>query len=827
MAQPPKRSNFEGPELGAQRKVTAGVSEVQILSLKLESVQMEQSRRWSCWGEQLSPPGLAPGPQSLTGVEEPGGLGGGLSRLSPPMMDEGATSIVSWPGERSGAQENTGSSGLEEDLELVLREVGGQIATGKGKDIDGSDMRQRRGGLGGLNGYPSGYGPRSGLGAGFDTGCGLGAQPGIGGVVKPQKLGVSPGFRNRNGLGVGAFPGTATQPGYGNGLGAGAFPGPGTQAGPAAQNGQGPGIGGSVKPQKPGLSSGNGLGAEPSQELEPSQDRALAMAWGPSQCLPESGLGCTLQTEPVNPDPAADPLGPVPKPGPPVFGTGNGAQLGLGGLKPQKPGFGASVRPQKPGFGNSNGLGAQPGSAVPIGYGPGIAEAMKPQKPVYRNALGVGAFPGEGPQPGLGGGLSPPKPGYMPGNGLQLPPGLGGGLKPQKPGYGNGNGLGAQPGYRPPNGYRPGAELGFGGGLKPQKVAIMYYALDHSGGQRWWDPVSGFPGADGFQNGELDPGDTMQGVGEGMSGAGQESAGSLAGYEGAAVVRPNVAAPAPGGNGPYGQLRPELGPGPLGGPEVKRGSNGLMGNGHGTRWLTAPIGWASRSAARGPLLEKQGLHGLCARGPGAAVVAKLAARLPRSRSHPRLARAHSRLGRARASLSLTPPPAPSLPHPPLPGLPPGLSPAPPPPPSALALAELPPLPALPLRPEPLAPWGPGAHVALPDLPPEAWASAPPAAALALQDLPRLPAPAPPPAHLPLPPLPETAVAATPGPVGARGRPPLNAEPPPQPLPPLPARPSPFNLPAPPAPRDPWPLPAFPPPLPLPPPPPHFFLSPPC
>ncbi|KAM9059299.1 glycine-rich extracellular protein 1 [Megaptera novaeangliae] len=117
----------------------------------------------------------------------------------------------------------------------------------------------------------------------------------------------------------------------------------------------------------------------------------------------------------------------------------------------------------------------------------------------------------------------------MPGNGLQLPPGLGGGLKPQKPGYGNGNGLGAQPGpcsggvpprllarpptpgipsdkaggwglksqppppvqngkfpvptpaiqwgpkpqeagYRPPNGYRPGAELGFGGGLKPQKV---------------------------------------------------------------------------------------------------------------------------------------------------------------------------------------------------------------------------------------------------------------------------------------------------------------------------------------------------------------------
>ncbi|XP_029077041.1 translation initiation factor IF-2-like isoform X5 [Monodon monoceros] len=288
-------------------------------------------------------------------------------------------------------------------------------------------------------------------------------------------------------------------------------------------------------------------------------------------------------------------------------------------------------------------------------YGPGIAEAMKPQKPVYRNGLGVGAFPGEGPQPGLGGGLSPPK------------PGLGGGLKPQKPGYGNGNGLGAQPGpcsggvppwllarpptpgipsdkaggwglksqppppvqngkfpvptpaiqwgpkpqeagYQPPNGYRPGAELGFGGGLKPQKVGEPpgphlghELCLPHSFGYRNGGlgagvfpearAQPGFPGTDGFWNG----------------------------YEKAAVVRPNVAAPAPGGNGqagaprgspwpslqpwganlrprygargaypevrsqpgPYGQLRPELGPEPLGGPEVKRGSNGLMGNGYG------------------------------------------------------------------------------------------------------------------------------------------------------------------------------------------------------------------------------------------------------
>ncbi|KAB1251859.1 hypothetical protein Cadr_000030779 [Camelus dromedarius] len=36
-------------------------------------------------------------------------------------------------------------------------------------------------------------------------------------------------------------------------------------------------------------------------------------------------------------------------------------------------------------------------------------------------------------------------------------------------------------------------------------------------------------------------------------------------------------------NGPYGQLRPELGPGPSGGPEVKRGSSGPLGNGYGGR----------------------------------------------------------------------------------------------------------------------------------------------------------------------------------------------------------------------------------------------------
>ncbi|XP_052508351.1 glycine rich extracellular protein 1 [Budorcas taxicolor] len=826
-------------------------------------------------------------------------------------------------------------------------------------------------GLGGSNGYRSGFGNGRGLGAQPGPPAQNGYGAGIGGGAKPQKPGVSPGFRNGNGLGVETLPGAAAQPGYGNALGAGAFPGLGAQLGFGARNGigagafPGAGIGGAVKPQKPGLSAGNGLGAGafpgagaqpgPQGDLPtpfvnlPRLDRRigeragvqvsqLQMALDQVERGPAEVEGGGPEGALQGPSPAgfSSGFGGIGKPQKPGFGTRNGAQPGppaqngygagfggsvqtqkpgfgdgnglgaqpgfVGNMKPQKPGesypglislhgppesepptpcllalrsghglgvglpgaedpegLAAGTKPQKPGFGNGNGLGVQPGPAAPVGYGPGVAEAMKPQKS------------------DLGGSASPLKPGYMLplGHGLQLLPGLGTGLKPQKPGYGNGNGLGAQPGpcsggvlanpptpgipsdkgggwglksqpplpgqdgkfpgHQSPNGYGPGAGLGFGGGLRPQKVGLGY---GNGGLGAGFFPEArqqpGFPGANGFLNGQAAgprgfPWPFLRAWG--------------------AALKPRY-----GVGGTY----PEVGSQP-GGPEVKRGSNGPLGNGFGgctggnpDLWeeqivaLRPPVtsalafDWLECGSARlrlagplretlGHLLEGQGLRELRARGPGAAAVAKLAAPLPRSRSHPRLARArvHSRQGRSRVSLSLTPPPAPSLPHPPLPGLPPGLSPAPPPPPSVLALAELPPLPALPLRPAPPAPWGPGAHVALPELPPEACVPAPPAAALALQDLPRLPAPAPLPAHLPLPPLPEAAAAATPGPVGARGRPPLIAEPPPQPLPPLPARPSPFNLLAPPVPRDSWPLPALPPPLPPPPPPSYFFLSPPC
>ncbi|XP_030894713.1 glycine-rich cell wall structural protein-like isoform X36 [Leptonychotes weddellii] len=354
----------------------------------------------------------------------------------------------------------------------------------------------------------------------------LGLGKGIGGGVKPQK----PGFRG------GVEP---QKPVYGNGLGAGAFPGLGAQPGPVAQDGgQGPGVGEGVKPQKPGFGNGNGMGvgAQPGP--------ATQNGYGP-------GFGGGM------------------KPQKPGFGNGNGlgAQPVLVTQNGYGAGFGGSMKCQKPGFGNGNGLGAQPGPpahkgyragpAVPVGYGPGIGEGGKPQKPVYRNGLGVGAFPGQGAQPG-----------YTPGPGLQLPAG-----------------------YQPLNGYGPGTALGFGGGLKPQKVGFAYgnglragiFPVAHSQPE--------FPGANSFRNGYGDeapvypkaavPGPEANGRAGALSGSSWPSVqpwglalkpgyGTEGEYPG---VRSQPAT--------YGQLRPELGPGPFGNPEVKRGSSGPLGNGYG------------------------------------------------------------------------------------------------------------------------------------------------------------------------------------------------------------------------------------------------------
>ncbi|XP_053527714.1 glycine rich extracellular protein 1 [Artibeus jamaicensis] len=441
-------------------------------------------------------------------------------------------------------------------------------------------------------GYGNGLGAGAFPGLGAQPGLGVGMRPqkpgpahqnggqgpGIGGGVKPQK----PGFVRGNGMGARAFPGGEAQPGLGGDMKL-------QKPGPAAPNGFGPGYGGDGKPQKPGFGNGAfvGAGAQPGLGgLKPQKPGPAAQnGYGP-------GFGAHVKPQ---------------KPGP---ATPNGYGAGFGaGMKPQKPGrgngnglgtrlgFGAGVKPQKPGEPHPClSLSTSPKPRAPHtpltpyrylflqDFGPemGREPSQTLQFPLAEDQVVEWAGIGEGmkPQkPGLGGGVSPPKPGYTPGSGLV--PGLGGDVRPQKPGYGNGNGLGAQPGpcsgkvpplllpglptpggpsekaggwglksqppppvqngkfpgHHPLNGYRPGAALGFGDGLKPQKVGFSYRNSGLGAGvfpEVLLQP--GFPGANGFRNG----------------------------YSEEALVYPNAAAPASEGNGPYEQLRPELGPRPFG-----------------------------------------------------------------------------------------------------------------------------------------------------------------------------------------------------------------------------------------------------------------------
>nr|XP_023416451.1 basic proline-rich protein-like [Cavia porcellus] len=381
--------------------------------------------------------------------------------------------------------------------------------------------------------------------------------------------------------------------------------------------------------------------------------------------------------------------------------TGSKCGSGFGSsAKPQKSGMGGGVNPQKPEYGTRPGataflgVGAQPAPVIQNGYGPGAGEDVNLQRLGFasgnslaaqpglgiRNRLDSETFPGGQIQPGgYGGDMKPQQPGYRNGNGLVAQSGgatgnrfgdLGGRKGPPTPGVpsdkGGGWGLksqlsppvrngkipgfpeasGFRNGYQPPNGYGPGAELGFSGGLMLQKVGFGYRngALG-AGVFPEAEPQPGFPEANGFRNGESDSGDK----------------GPMGSLHWASAPLPATAAPW---------------------PQAHRHLIGWRVSSGASDWL------ARRGAALGPVGRSRGT------GDG---VGKLAVRLPRSRSHPRLgrARAHPRLSRARASLPASP-----LPHPPLPGLPPGLSCGPsPPPPSALARAELPPLPALPLRPD--------------------------------------------------------------------------------------------------------------------------------
>ncbi|KAM7333060.1 hypothetical protein ACRRTK_006380 [Alexandromys fortis] len=602
------------------------------------------------------------------------------------------------------------------------------------------------------------------------------------------------GFGNGNSLGA--------QPGLGNGNGQGAeaIPGTGAQPGPAPQNDYRPDYGG-VKPQKPGFGNWNGLvlGAQPG----PPAQNGLGPGIGGDEGIGDLAMGTELDLQP------SQVLEVAGNPRSQVIGM-EMDQMPCQALllkmatdktmeqtrSPRSQDFRMDMGMES-NWGTEMGWELEPSKAKDHSQFTAMDMEWQPSQLPYASEQygpqNLAVSPA--PTPATQWGPKPQKAG---------PPTI---IIVELPRYPKARKTPLQstskslavskfsdsvPCYQAFNGYGAEAEPGFHG-LKLQKVGFHYGNGALEAGIFPEILQSGFPIASSFRNGQAEalrgsPWPALQPWGAGMKpGYGYAGLGNQA--------------------GPYGHLGPELGLEHFGGPEVKADTKSQLGNRY--------RGCGHRSL-----------------GPGVAAAAKLAARWPRSRSHsrsrshPRRGRVHSRLSRARASLPPTPPPASSLPHPPLPGLPPGLS-SGPPPPSALALAELPPLPALPLRPELLAPWGPGVHLALPELPPEVCAPAPPPAALALQDLPRLPAPAPPPAHLPLPPLPEAAIAAIPGPVGARGRPPLIAESPPQPLPPLPTRPSPFTLLAPPLPREPWPLPAFPPPLPPPPPPPYFYLSPPC
>ncbi|XP_014392649.1 PREDICTED: glycine-rich cell wall structural protein 1-like isoform X11 [Myotis brandtii] len=380
-----------------------------------------------------------------------------------------------------------------------------------------------QGGLPSLSsGLGKGLGSPNGYRPGFGDRNGLGVQPGIGGGMKPHK----PGFGNGNGHGAGAFPGAAAQPGFGGGVkpqkpGYGNGLGAGAFPGPGAQ----PGLGGGMKPPKPGFGSTNGVGTStfPGAGSRP-------------------GLGGGMKPQ-------------KPGPAPPHGG--------------QAPGIGGGVKPPKPGFGNGNKMGAkaflgveaqpglggglkqqQPGGAAQNGFGPGYGGNGKPQKPGFGN----GALPGAGAQPGLGG-LKPQKPGYGSRNGLgaQAGPCIGlptpggpsdkagsWGSKAQPPAPAqNGKfpaptpaiqwGLKPQKaGYHPSNGYGPGAELGFGDGLKPQKVGFSYGNGGLGAGvftEALLQP--GFPGANGFRNG----------------------------YGEEALVYPKAAAPASEGNGQTEALR--------------------------------------------------------------------------------------------------------------------------------------------------------------------------------------------------------------------------------------------------------------------------------
>uniref|UniRef100_A0A2K6KSD1 Glycine rich extracellular protein 1 n=1 Tax=Rhinopithecus bieti TaxID=61621 RepID=A0A2K6KSD1_RHIBE len=370
----------------------------------------------------------------------------------------------------------------------------------------------------------------------FQYRIGLGAQPGFRGGMKAQEPGdlfffFSPiVLTAQNGFGFGAE-GLGENVGYGKRLGAGAFPEAGTQLGYGHRNGLGvqSGLGAGMKPQVPGLGVPNGYGPGRGGYGVPGGPE-----WRPwvPHLLPVSPPGYSGVVKAQKPGPSAQ----------------NGYRAGLRGtLKPQKPGKWGTPGPCNARVALKL-LPRLPTPGVPLDKEGGWG--LKSQLPP---AVQNGKFPA--PMPAIQWGLQPQKAGcvcphppsmsWSPGPPDAVPvPLLLCNLCPA--GVGNGNGV----------------------------LEARVFPEAH--------PQPGFPGAKSFRNGD--------------------------GAE--ALVHPKAGTPVPEGNvqagvlwdsrwatlqvwgaglkpgyqagGEYAEARSQPG-----GPEVKRGSNGQLGNGYGGR---CPLG---------------------------------------------------------------------------------------------------------------------------------------------------------------------------------------------------------------------------------------------
>uniref|UniRef100_A0A2K6QGD2 Glycine rich extracellular protein 1 n=1 Tax=Rhinopithecus roxellana TaxID=61622 RepID=A0A2K6QGD2_RHIRO len=475
--------------------------------------------------------------------------------------------------------------------------------------------------------FPTAYDPHSGLGAGSEGGVnpqkpgfrvrhGLGTQPDTEGGMKPQNLGEARPAPASGAFPVaGAQPGPATQNGFGPGQeggdgklgpqvpyllpvslpdygGAMKSQKPGFQyrIGLGAQ----PGFRGGMKAQEPGLGNGNGLGAQPDERVLTAQN-GFGFGAGRSR-----GYGKRLGA------------GAFPE---------AGTQLGYGhrnGLGVQS-GLGAGMKPQVPGLGVPNGYGpGRGGYGVPGGpeWRPWVPHLLPVSPPGYSGVVKAqkpGPSAQNGYRAGLRGTLKPQKPGKwgtpgpcnarvalkllprLPTPGVPLDKEGGWGLKSQlPPAVQNGKfpapmpaiQWGLQPqkaGHQPPNGYGPGAETGFNGGLELQKIGVgngngvleaRVFPEAH--------PQPGFPGAKSFRNGDGAEALVYPKAGTPVP-EGNVQAGVLWNSRWATLqvwgagLKPGYQA-----GGEYAEARSQPGS-----PEVKRGSNGQLGNGYGGR---CPLG---------------------------------------------------------------------------------------------------------------------------------------------------------------------------------------------------------------------------------------------